>query len=583
MAARSFLKRLMELIRPFWKAISTIASLLLLAQLVQAVSPYILGRLASAFLSKSSLSVYFQLGGLGFLAFAVKRCLTIVREIYEAKHFENALPQHLAVVTMNRIFAWSIAQHRRHHSGLIQAIIVEGEQGIQNAAHLIAQEGFQVVAQWVITSTLLLVANASLACILLGAAAMFSIVTYFLSMHVKEDMLAYEKQKQLVSKLYAEIHRNAPFVIVQAQEDREKAKCFESHSMLRNLGVKIWTWYNLRATWRDLGLGLGEYFFVIFGGYLILHLGYPAPLTVTCLFWARDLFVKIDSTGPIIRKTYKLWPSTVALLDLLSIQPELQQDSNPFRPPLIRGKIDVQHVTFWHNQEDGSDPTLMDVSFSVAPGEKIGIVGSSGAGKSTLINLLLRASDPSEGKILIDDVDLQRYDIQHYRRRIGFVEQHVPILDRTLRENILFGLTDPSTVTDQQLEEIVQLCRIDEFFESLPQGFDTMLGEQGVRLSGGQCQRVGIARALVKNPSILIFDEATSHLDSENEYHVHRAIEEASRGRTSINIAHRLSTVKGCDKILMITQGKVVGQDSHENLVQTCDEYNNLVQRQRLQ
>jgi len=166
-------------------------------------------------------------------------------------------------------------------------------------------------------------------------------------------------------------------------------------------------------------------------------------------------------------------------------------------------------------------------------------------------------------------------------RNVGMVEQNVTLFDNTIRYNILFGLNGKKEeVTDNELQEISKLSCMDQFYHRLEDGFDTIIGERGIKLSGGECQRVGIARALIKHPQFMIFDEATSQLDSANEELIHKAIDKASQGRTTIIIAHRLSTVKNADKIFVMDNGRIVGEGSHNELMSSCETYKNLVTRQ---
>lgn len=582
MTARMFSKRLYEVLKPFWGAVATIALYLLTTQILQMAAPYILGRIINAYSVKAPLWSITKLALLGFLVFVAKNFITLLRERYEIRRFDNSIQLHLAGITLKRLFSWSIAQHRQQHSGMVQSIVVEGEQSLANAAHLITFEMFELVSQMLLTTGLIFWISPFLGSIMITVGILFSAATWKLNMHIREDILAYEDKKHAVSKAYIEIERNAAFVLTQAQEDREIAVCLRAHSELKTFGERFWVWYCNWASVRSLQLGIGECATIILAGYMVAYKGYTPGLMVTFILWAQSLFAKMYTIGPIVRKSYRFWPAVVAYFELIAIQPELVQDPHPARPEIIRGKIEAQDIAFWHDRENNAAPTLVDMNFSINPGEKIGIVGSSGAGKSTLVSLLLRATDPNEGRILIDDIDLRHYDIKQYRRAVGFVEQHVPVLDRSLRDNMLFGVEYQEAVSMARLEEVARLCRIDEFLSSLPDGFDTMLGEQGVRLSGGQCQRVGIARALLKNPSILIFDEATSNLDSENEFYVREAIDAVSKDRTTIIIAHRLATVRDCDRIFMIKDGRLVGQDVHTQLMATCPAYSTLVGRQLL-
>jgi ABC-type multidrug transport system fused ATPase/permease subunit len=195
--------------------------------------------------------------------------------------------------------------------------------------------------------------------------------------------------------------------------------------------------------------------------------------------------------------------------------------------------------------------------------------------------LIRRGFDPQQGQVFVDSNDLRLIDLKHFLQQVGSVEQDVVLFDRSMRDNILFGLNGKAkTVSDERLHEIAKLARIDGFFTRLEHGFDTIVGEKGVKLSGGERQRVGIARALAKEPSILIFDEATSALDAMSERIVQQSIDDASNGKTAIIIAHRLSTVKNCDKILVFRHGVLLAIGSHEELLVGCEYYADLVYHQ---
>jgi ABC-type multidrug transport system fused ATPase/permease subunit len=223
---------------------------------------------------------------------------------------------------------------------------------------------------------------------------------------------------------------------------------------------------------------------------------------------------------------------------------------------------------------------MRDVSFTIEAGKTVAIVGHSGAGKTTIVNLLLRGYDPDQGMITIDGTDLRTLDHKAYLALIGYVPQHVELFDETLRYNLEFA-RHGTPATDEEIDRVAAMCRIDQFYDRLGEKkFDTLIGENGVKLSGGERQRVGIARALLKNPELLIFDEATSSLDTKNEALIHEALREALKGRTGIIIAHRLSTIRDADKIIAMDGGRVVGVGSHDELLATCPPYAELIAHQ---
>jgi ABC-type multidrug transport system fused ATPase/permease subunit len=221
------------------------------------------------------------------------------------------------------------------------------------------------------------------------------------------------------------------------------------------------------------------------------------------------------------------------------------------------------------------------MSITIPAGKKVAFVGHSGSGKSTIIKLLLRMYDWNTGDIKIGGVSLKDMSAKSLREHVGYVEQHVDLFDASIKDNILLGVKKETGISASDLESVAHKSRIDQFYHRLgADKFDTQIGERGVKLSGGERQRVGIARALIKNPEVLIFDEATSALDTENEKYIKEAIDEASIGRTSIVVAHRLSTIQDADIIFVMDKGHMVGSGTHESLQETCKEYQALIAAQ---
>jgi ATP-binding cassette subfamily C protein len=227
--------------------------------------------------------------------------------------------------------------------------------------------------------------------------------------------------------------------------------------------------------------------------------------------------------------------------------------------------IVCEDVTF--SYEDGR-PAIRHAFLRLTPGESLGIVGPTGSGKSTLVALLLGLLQPTSGRILIDDVPLEGHE-RSWQRMIGYVPQDPYVLDDTLRRNIAFGVPDAS-IDEHRVARACSLAQLDDFIAQLPQGLDTMVGERGARLSGGQRQRVAIARALYNEPAVLVFDEATAALDTQTEREVTRAIASLHGSRTMIVIAHRLSTVEGCDRLIFLQDGRIAASGSYDDLLRNA-------------
>jgi subfamily B ATP-binding cassette protein MsbA len=245
------------------------------------------------------------------------------------------------------------------------------------------------------------------------------------------------------------------------------------------------------------------------------------------------------------------------ILDADAVLPE-KADGNEQK---IKGEIVFDHVAFAY---DASCPVLRDVSFTVNPGQMIGVVGPTGGGKSTIMSLIPRFYDPSAGAVLVDGVDVRDYRLQALRDQIGYVLQETVLFRGSVRDNIAYGRED---ATEEEIIEAAKLANADEFIARMPNGYQTFVGDRGDTLSGGQRQRIGIARAIIRNNPILILDEPTAALDTESERLVIEALERLMKGRTVLTIAHRLSTIRDADKIVVLKDGVVAEQGTHDQLL----------------
>ncbi|SER63925.1 ATP-binding cassette, subfamily B, MsbA [Vreelandella subterranea] len=261
------------------------------------------------------------------------------------------------------------------------------------------------------------------------------------------------------------------------------------------------------------------------------------------------------------------------LFGLLDVAPE--SDSGSYRVERLTGRVKLENVSFRYAEDQPY--VLQDINLEVAAGEMVAIVGRSGSGKSTLVSLLPRFYHVSEGRITIDDVPLDDYALRPLRQQMALVSQQVTLFNASIADNIAYGVNNPDPAA---VKAAAEAAYADEFIDQLPQGYDTVVGENGVMLSGGQRQRLAIARAIFKDAPLLILDEATSALDTESERYIQKALEDVCQGRTTLVIAHRLSTIERADRIIVMDQGRIIEQGSHQTLLAAGGAYAALHQLQ---
>ena len=465
---------------------------------------------------------------------------------------------------------FSFAYFDRNSSGDMMSRVVNDLFDICEAAHHVPEWiiicGIEIIGSFVILFTIAPV----LALVMVVVTAAFAVVMFWQNMRMRE---VFSDNRKKISGINAQLQDSlAGMRVVKsfANEEAERSKFRASND--RYLSSKENMYHAMGVYTATYGLLSGVLYVIVvlLGGWLVAQ-GQLQAVDMATFALYISLFCTPLETLVNSAETYQKAIAGFKRMDeVLSTAPDIQDKPDAADLQVTAGAVEYRDVCFSYEDvelgEGGADgrPVIDHMDLSIKPGQTIALVGPSGGGKSTTCSLLPRFYDLAAGSVSIDGQDVRDVTQQSLRRAIGLVQQDVYLFDGTIGENIAYGKPG---ATAEEVADAARRANIDAFIESLPQGYDTIVGERGSRLSGGQKQRVAIARVFLKNPKILILDEATSALDNESEEAVQESLEELARGRTTIIIAHRLSTIKHADEIATVEHGRVVERGTHEQLL----------------
>ena len=361
-----------------------------------------------------------------------------------------------------------------------------------------------------------------------------------------------------------------------AQEDREAQRFIDANK--HNLAVndrlnRVWSVFSPTVT---LMTEIGLLVVWGFGIWLVSKDQITVGVLTAFLAYIGRFYTRLDSMSRIVSTTQKAASGAKRIFEILDHVSSVPEPVNPVALPKVEGRITLTDASFRY----GNRAVIKQLNLDIEPGEMIGLVGHSGSGKSTLVNLMCRFYDLSEGSIALDGVDIKQLKVADYRRHIGLVLQEPFLFFGTIADNIAYGLPD---ATREDIVAAARAAHAHEFILRMPQGYDSLVGERGQGLSGGERQRISIARALLINPRILILDEATSAVDTETEKEIQNALDNLVRGRTTIAIAHRLSTLRKADRLVVMDKGLIVEEGTHDVLIESKGAYWRLYEAQQRQ
>jgi len=399
------------------------------------------------------------------------------------------------------------------------------------------------------------------------------IIVMFIKKKTKKDLLTAEANSK-VTGILSDIITNILNVKMFVSHDKEFSYFSEATDIEEKRRREALNFQNMQFMFQGYFIAFFEFISIFTAVYLWLNGMISVGTIILMQIYVFTSFEVVWNMGRNITRVMRAFAEAQEMVDIFEKPIDVKDVENPKECKIQKGEIVFNDVSFSYKK---SAPVFDGLSLSIRPGERVGLVGYSGAGKTTITKLLLRLVDVDSGDILIDGQDIKDLKQDDLRSIIAYVPQDPILFHRTLKENIAYSCPSAS---DEEIVNVAKLSHSHEFIQSFPHGYDTYVGERGVKLSGGERQRIAIARAMLKDAPILILDEATSSLDSINEKYIQDSFDKLMKGRTTVVIAHRLSTIQKMDRIIVFDKGKIIEDGTHKNLLEKKGVYYNLWQQQ---
>ncbi len=572
--------RLWKLLKPFHKYFYYRIFFIAINQFVSIYSTFLVSKIIDNSVNKSwqLVIIYFIIY---FIILMINRLVFYLSGKKEIEYSYGKIQQFLEGFSLRKVLSLNASQYIENHSAIRMQIIDRGESSVQSIIETILLQIFPLILTLVGSLFAIAIYSWQISIItfivmIIVIIAIYKFNNYWRPLQIK-NRENWNKQRKIQVEAYEHLKTIKLFGVENnfiKYFIRNRFEIVKYHIFTQ---MKRLTFGNIR----ELFLTITKLFSLALAIYLFYKGNYTIGIVYALFSWVSNSYSQASNVNQILGNLPTNYIYLEQYLELIDMKVSfIEEGKRKFKA----GNINFENINFKYPKSEKN--ILNDLNLEIKEGSKVAFVGYSGSGKTTIIQLLLRSYDYTDGDIKIGEVSLKDMSANNLRQNIGYVEQHVDLFDDTIKNNILFGITNKKLLNKIEkdksiLEDIAKKSRIDQFYHRLDEkGFDTMLGERAVKLSGGERQRVGIARALIKDPAILIFDEATSALDAENEKYIKEAIEEASCGRTTIIIAHRLSTVRDVDEIFMMSHGKVIARGTHTELLNSSPEYKSLVEAQ---
>ncbi len=447
--------------------------------------------------------------------------------------------------------------------GTIMSRITSDLFDVTEFAHHCPEEFFIAGIKIIVSFIILCFINVPLTLLLFAVLPVMMICLQYFKKRMREG---FRESRKVVGELNSQIEDSLLGIRVVksfANENIEEKKFKKGNEKFLEIKSRVYKYMGSHSSINRASEGIMYIVVVVAGAFALVKGKIEAPDYIAYLLYISTLLTSIRRIIDFAEQFQRGMTGIERFAEIMDTDPDIVDKESAKTLTVTDGKIDFENVSFRYSEE--TDEVLNNVNIHIGSGESLALVGPSGGGKTTICNLIPRFYEATAGTIKIDGTDIRNVTLKSLRENIGIVQQDVYLFSGTVRENIEYGKPG---ATEEEIREAARLAGAEEFIDKLPQGFDTYVGERGVKLSGGQKQRISIARVFLKNPKILILDEATSALDNESEHLVKQSLERLAKGRTTITVAHRLTTIKNADNILVITKDGITESGNHTQLME---------------
>ena len=574
------MKEYFPFFRNYRKALILAPTLVIIDVFCEIVQPKLMSKIVDLGVSQKDMSYVLHTGGI-MVALSILAIAANVGNIYYSSHASVGFAAELRKGMFNKIQKLSVSSIESLSSASLVTRLTNDVNILQEVIMMSLRLMIRAPLMLLFAVVIAININAGLASIIAIAIPVLAVSIYFI---LRRGLPFFEKVQRKLDKINATIQENLINVRVVksfVREDFEKKKFGLSNNELREISVKASGTVVLILPVMQLVMNISIVAIVWFGGNKIISGTFQVGQLMSFITYITQILMSLMMLSMTLMTLARAGASSERILEVLNAKVDIFDSPSAKEKNLTvkLGKVEFENVYFKYHA-DGSEYVLKDISFTILPGETIALIGATGSAKTTLVQLIPRLYEVSKGRVLVDDTDVRDYTMQNLRKSVQLVLQQNELFSGTIKQNLKWGNPDAS---EEEIVSAAKDSQAHDFIESLPKQYETVLGQSGVNISGGQKQRLCIARALLRKPSVLILDDSTSAVDTTTEAKIREAFNGHLKATTKIIIAQRISSIQSADKIILLDNGEIIGQGTHDDLMKNNPVYQEIYNSQLLQ